>query len=311
MPCRNELERTPKSFYFRSTRTAKLNKCARTERCREHKPNDFLFVAVSPVAVFYRSTSIIDVSRTRQVLRNPSVSKITSAVPSRSSVIGERPHQKGIENALIRYVRLSRSTTGGRLSRESAVKRLVRSRGSSGETARTAREDQMASEELFVPNMSQLYYAAARVLRDPQDSEDALQDGLLSAFRHLGQFQGRCQLSTWLHTVVTNAARMRLRKRRRLVNASIADDVTNEDRLRCEELLADSRPNPEEECAQRERSRMFRERVRYLPPNYRLVVQMCIIDGLLRREAAQKLGISTNTLKARLRRACVLLGKRT
>jgi RNA polymerase sigma-70 factor (ECF subfamily) len=246
---------------------------------------------------------------------NPSVSEIASAAPFQYRVVRDDRGKNGTEHALIHHVRstdkVQRFDRGGRLSTESVAKSLAKSKGSFGEVAKPVRQDQIAAEELFVPNMSQLYYAAVRVLRDPQDSEDALQDGLLSAFRHLGQFQGRCQLSTWLQTVVTNAARMRLRKRRRLLNVSIGDDATDEDIRRRGELVADSRPNPEEECAQRELSRMFRERVRYLPPNYRLVVRLCIIEGLMRREAAQKLGISTNTLKARLRRACVLLGKRT
>jgi len=41
------------------------------------------------------------------------------------------------------------------------------------------------------------------MLRHPQDSEDALQDGLLLAFRNLKQFQGRSTFSTWLHTALS------------------------------------------------------------------------------------------------------------
>ena len=43
--------------------------------------------------------------------------------------------------------------------------------------------------------------------------EDAVQDALLSACKHSGQFRGQAQLSTWLTTIVTNAAGVQLRRR--------------------------------------------------------------------------------------------------
>ena len=178
-----------------------------------------------------------------------------------------------------------------------------------GTHERVAPKNLMALEELLASRMPQLYHAAARVLQNPQDSEDALQDGLLSAFIHLNQFQGRSRLSTWLHSIVKNAAHMQLRKRSRSHTTSITDDTADEDGRRADEVLVDSRPSPEEECAREERSRMLIERLGYLSPNYRSVVQVCMIEGLLRREAAEKLGVSMATVKSRLHRACKLLVK--
>jgi RNA polymerase sigma-70 factor, ECF subfamily len=168
----------------------------------------------------------------------------------------------------------------------------------------------MELEELFLSKMPQFYRAAARVLQNPQDSEDALQNGLLSAYLHLDQFQGRSCLSTWVHSIVANAARMQLRKRRRSRTTSIDDDITNEDGGWSDDLLRDPHPNPEEECAREEQSRMLRDNMKHLSPSYRTVIQMCIIEGLLRREAAKKLGVPPGTVKARLHRACALLAKR-
>ena len=58
------------------------------------------------------------------------------------------------------------------------------------------------------------YKRAFQFLGNTTDAEDAVQDALLSAYKHLGQFRGQAQLSTWLTTIVTNAARMQLRRRR-------------------------------------------------------------------------------------------------
>jgi RNA polymerase sigma factor (sigma-70 family) len=57
------------------------------------------------------------------------------------------------------------------------------------------------------------YKRALRFLGNTADAEDAVQDALLSAYRHLGQFRGEAQLSTWLMTIVTYAALMQLRRR--------------------------------------------------------------------------------------------------
>ena len=57
------------------------------------------------------------------------------------------------------------------------------------------------------------YKRAFRFLGNMPDAEDAVQDALLSAYKHLVQFRGQAQLSTWLATIVTNAALMKLRRR--------------------------------------------------------------------------------------------------
>ena len=56
-----------------------------------------------------------------------------------------------------------------------------------------------------------LYRYAYRLLGNTTDAEDAVQDALLAAYKHLNQFRGDAQLSTWLTTIVINCARMHLR----------------------------------------------------------------------------------------------------
>ena len=62
-------------------------------------------------------------------------------------------------------------------------------------------------------NLPMFYKRAFRFLGNRADAEDAVQDALLSASKHSGQFRGQAQLSTWLTTIVTNAAGMQLRRR--------------------------------------------------------------------------------------------------
>src|ERR1700756_2362490 len=52
------------------------------------------------------------------------------------------------------------------------------------------------------------------IVRNHEDAEDALQDTLLRAYRHLGTFRRSCKFSTWLSSIGTNTALMILRKRK-------------------------------------------------------------------------------------------------
>src|SRR5215471_21405209 len=81
----------------------------------------------------------------------------------------------------------------------------------------------------IVPALSQclpsLHRCACRVLGNQHDAEDAVQDALLSAWKHLGQFRGEAQFSTWLTTIVCNCARMQLRRRPRCLQASLDETL--------------------------------------------------------------------------------------
>src|SRR6202035_4431712 len=91
------------------------------------------------------------------------------------------------------------------------------------------------------------YQRAFQFLGNTTDAEDAVQDALLSAYKHLGQFRGQAQLSTWLTTIVTNAARMQLRRRHGSYVS--LDEAQGEEGLTFSERLPDSKPSPEEVCS--------------------------------------------------------------
>jgi RNA polymerase sigma-70 factor, ECF subfamily len=146
-----------------------------------------------------------------------------------------------------------------------------------------------------------LYKRALRFLGNAPDAEDAVQDALLSAYRHLGQFRGQAQLSTWLMTIVTNTALMQLR-RRHSGDFSL-DQEQGEEGFTFSERLADSKPSPEEVCSTVEARNRLVEGVQQLSPKLRRTFQLRDMDGLTTKEAAQVLGVPLGTVKAQLARA--------
>src|SRR3984893_6535334 len=90
------------------------------------------------------------------------------------------------------------------------------------------------------------YRRAYRYLGNAADAEDAVQDALLSAYKHLDQFKGEAQMSTWLTAIVTNSARMAVHSRPRQIHVSLDEKLTEEQESPVSERLADGRPRPED-----------------------------------------------------------------
>src|SRR5438552_1631561 len=88
------------------------------------------------------------------------------------------------------------------------------------------RGDTQALETLFSRYQRPLYQTALRVLGSPEEAEDAVQDGTLSAFRNLKRFEGRSQFSTWLTRTVIHPALMRRRASKAPRNAATANTAS-------------------------------------------------------------------------------------
>lgn len=147
-----------------------------------------------------------------------------------------------------------------------------------------------------------LYRRVLGIVQNREDAEDALQDGLLSAFRDFRRFEGRSRLSTWLMRIAINAALMRLRSRRTLPAASL-DEVLEGTTVPAANRMVDPNPSPEQLCLNAELSRVLARSIDGLSPDMQTAVSLRYMQGLSTREAARSCGISENTLKSRLRRA--------
>jgi RNA polymerase sigma-70 factor (ECF subfamily) len=151
------------------------------------------------------------------------------------------------------------------------------------------------------------YRSAYRQLGNAADAEDAVQEAMLSAFVHLDQFKGDAQMSTWLTSILTNCARMQMRRRPRRLHVSL-DEPFGEDQEYClSDRLADSGPSPEDECRNSELRSHLLQSVAQLSPSLRRAFELRDLDGLSVREAARVLGLAEGTVKAQLSRARVKL----
>jgi RNA polymerase sigma-70 factor, ECF subfamily len=148
---------------------------------------------------------------------------------------------------------------------------------------------------------------ALRVLGNAADAEDAVQDAFLSAYKHLDQFKGQAQMSTWLTTIVVNKARMKVRQRSRQLHFVVDAEDRDENKHPFSDALSERRPTPEEVCQRLEVWERLAQLLTSLSPPLRTTFQLREMDGLSIREAAQVLGVAEGTIKARLARARIKL----
>jgi RNA polymerase sigma-70 factor, ECF subfamily len=148
-----------------------------------------------------------------------------------------------------------------------------------------------------------LYRIALRRLGNISDAEDAVQDALLSAYKHLDQFKGGAKLSTWLTSIVINAAGSKLRRHLRHVHISLDGEDQTTDYHSLLLSVSDHRPNPEEVCQKLEIADQVLRLSKRLSPKSRMAFELYYVHGLSTEEMATSLGVSQRAAKNQLSRA--------
>jgi RNA polymerase sigma-70 factor, ECF subfamily len=147
-----------------------------------------------------------------------------------------------------------------------------------------------------------IYRLALRMLNNPQDAEDILQETFLKAYRHIDGFDGRAKVSTWLYRIATNEALMFLR-RRKPHPVSIEEPFENDEGEGTPLHIVDWCCIPEDELMTSEARAHLDEAVDKLPYSLRVVFILREIEGLSTKETAEVLDLSETAVKTRLSRA--------
>ena len=158
-------------------------------------------------------------------------------------------------------------------------------------------------QDVLSLRLPSFYRCAFRLLGNAADAEDAVQEALLAAYKHINQFRGQSQISTWLTTIVRNCALMQLRRRPRQIHFPLDEQLGDEQPHFLWERLADERPSPEEEFRNSELTARLRKCTALLSPTLRRTFQLRVVDGLSIFETARILGVPQGTVKAQLARA--------
>ena len=161
-----------------------------------------------------------------------------------------------------------------------------------------------AYEQLVRKYGGRLLTISQRLLSNHEDARDAVQDAFLSAFRSLDSFDGRSQLSTWLHRITVNAALMKLRSKRRRPEQSIDEllPVFLADGHHAGPVARWNR-SADESAEKGEIKALVRSKIESLPESYRIVLVLRDIEEFDTETVAKMLEITPGAVKVRLHRA--------
>ncbi|HEX3659912.1 MAG TPA: sigma-70 family RNA polymerase sigma factor [Acidobacteriaceae bacterium] len=157
-------------------------------------------------------------------------------------------------------------------------------------------------EQIWHAQSRRLLFTTWRITRNAEDAEDALQDTFLRALAHIGDFNGRSTLSTWLTRIAINSSLMILRKRRTRTAASLNDDE-GDSGIRFSTDPTDHRPNPEEWAIRRDEEERVRHEIARLPALLAHPLEWHVLNERSVEETAESAGISVSATKSRLYRA--------
>lgn len=171
-----------------------------------------------------------------------------------------------------------------------------------GLLARSARGDRQAFDRLVDRHGDALFRFASSHCGSERDAEDAVQDGLLAAWRGAATFRGEAAARTWLFQVVLHACRRR--RRRRAGEPSVHAPVDEA------EALPSGDPGAEQRTSAKETGAALARALSELPEESREVLLLRDVEELSGPEAAEVLGIGLAAMKSRLHRARLDLKER-
>ena len=154
---------------------------------------------------------------------------------------------------------------------------------------------------LMQKHQSALFALALRVVRHQEEAEDVVQQAFVEAYRHLSDFRGGSQFSTWLYSITLNRARNYLRSRK--VRQSVAIDGSASDEDTPSLQLRDTTPLPEQILEKQWDLDWIRNEVQSLSSEYQAIFQLHYFQNLPLQEVAKRLGRPVGTVKVYLHRA--------
>ncbi len=162
--------------------------------------------------------------------------------------------------------------------------------------------DQDAYETLIRRFQTPVYNLAWRLLNDPSDAADVVQETFLKVFRSVGNFRGDSSLRTWVYRIAVNESHNRRRWLFRHRRGETGLEETFEDSDGRERPLVDSGESPFDFTMNREAQILMEEGLAAVSPVFRAALVLREVDGLSYDEIAEILEVSIGTVKSRIMR---------
>ena len=154
--------------------------------------------------------------------------------------------------------------------------------------------DRKAQKAIYDSLSGKMFAVCLRYMGDRDAAADILQDGFVTLFTKLDSYTGEGSFEGWARKIFVNTALMSLRKK---------DVLKQSEDMQAARDLSERAPTPLENIGLQELLKLVAD----LPPGFRTVFNMYVIEGYSHKEIAESLGISEVTSRSQLQRARMLL----
>lgn len=137
-----------------------------------------------------------------------------------------------------------------------------------------------------------MFNTALRIVNDPAEAEDIMQEAFLEAFRNIGQYREESSFGTWLKRIVINKSIDEIRKSRDFISldeldVEVPDNGDDENMIQVLSTKIDE----------------IRKAIHSLPDSYRIILSLYLLEGYDHEEISQVLNISYSLSRTRYSRA--------
>jgi RNA polymerase sigma-70 factor (ECF subfamily) len=150
--------------------------------------------------------------------------------------------------------------------------------------------------------IDQLYSAAMRMTRNPQDAEDLVQETYAKAFAAFHQFKEGTNLKAWLYRILTNAFINTYRKKQRQPVQDGHEDIEDWQLARAETHMSSGLKSAEAEALEHLPDSDVKDALQQIPEDFRLAVYLADVEGFAYKEIAEIMGTPVGTVMSRLHR---------
>jgi RNA polymerase sigma-70 factor (ECF subfamily) len=177
-------------------------------------------------------------------------------------------------------------------------------------TAETTAERRLRFEQEALPFMDQLYAAAMRMTRNPQDAGDLVQETFIKAFQAFGQFEPGTNLKAWLYRIQTNTFINIYRKKQRDPYQGSIDELEEWQLGGAQSATATHSRSAEAEAIDHLPDSDVKDALQSIPEDFRLAVYLADVEGFAYQEIADIMKTPVGTVMSRLHRGRKLLRER-
>lgn len=167
---------------------------------------------------------------------------------------------------------------------------------------RAQQGEKLAFDALVSKYQRKVYRIALRLMGDPADAEDVVQETFIKAYRALPQFRGESAFYTWLYRIAINAARNALELRGRHFPQTGSATPEDDETFGPESYLSNA-DTPESLLSGKQLAQVINQAMEDLPADWRLALSLREIDGMTYEDIAKAMACPIGTVRSRIFRA--------